>query len=72
MRDGTIVSIWFTQPDHITITESYSVGSGRRRRRQLARWRTIPRVPSETPSDVLRRVADELESPRPGSGMRRV
>lgn len=71
MQHGTIINIWLTQPDHITITETFWVGEGRQRRRQLARWRTVPRLPSESLSDVLRRVADEFEARTPAMGQPR-
>lgn len=63
MRDRTIVSLWFHDGGRVTVTETYSVGAGRHRRRQIGRTRDVPFSDSDTLAAVLRRAADLLETP---------
>lgn len=63
MHERTIVSLWFHSEGQLTVNETYSIGSGRYRRRQLGRTRHVPFLPSDSLADVLRRAADLLETP---------
>lgn len=50
---------WFG--DEISFQESYSVGTGRYRRRELGRYRSLTLRPEESVADLLRRAADAME-----------
>lgn len=63
MRDRTIVSLYFHGEGRLTITETYSIGAGRHRRRQIGRTREVPFAATDSLGDVLRRAADAVDTP---------
>lgn len=63
MRDGTIITLWFTAGSHVVVNETFSVGKGRVRRRRIGAWVYVPAAEANSLADVLRAAAAQMELP---------